>query len=712
MFYPIPEGSVFEIKDNSFGFTYSCQLPPIGFGKNVRTGAIEDVEILKRSEIPTEQYWERPSLPDDFIPKRRREKRIQENDPNYCDPYLEQIRRREWKRRLCGVWFWNYNPITKESELIYITGTHYLYISYWKFQGKFNNFRTTDRDYFYIIRYCEEDPDCLGLNEITKRKQGKTARAGCWLYERTSRMKNHHGGIQSKADDDAAEVYKKAVMHPWQKLPDFFRPNYDTNKGNAPSDALMFFRPSKRGEGAESDAEDAKKYLDSFIDYKSSTEAAYDGPELHSYVSDESGKTKKPVSIKERQNVVRYCSEIDGVMNGTHLFTTTVEIDKDKSGNDEEDNYEFQEMTAKSNPLDRDENNRTITGLYTYFLPAHKGMMFDDKYGYPDEERATVFLLNARKKLIEEGDTRGLSSFKRKNPMTFKEAFSQDGTNSLYDPELLNEQLEDIAWRNDLTEYGDLKWYKDSPFELEVVSDSGDKSFILNKVEWHPNAKGAFEKVIGWWPEEPNKVFESNGAYQPNNNFRHRIGYDTFKYDKTKSKRRSNAAAFAYQMPDSLYPSKYDDMFVLRYSARKGSRRIANMDVLMMAWLCGCQFLYERNAGDHPAEHCKEWMCGAFLMWLPGETEPGITTDGAGKTTQKICEYTEQYINENIKKVFFKTLIRKETGWLGFKVEDTEKFDEPMGAGITLVAVKGKKYRKISEHSQSIESIMPYNRAI
>ena len=62
--------------------------------------------------------------------------------------------------------------------------------------------------------------------------------------------------------------------------------------------------------------------------------------------------------------------------------------------------------------------------------------------------------------------------------------------------------------------------------------------------------------------------------------------------------------------------------------------------------------------------------------------------------------------------MYFKTLIRKETGWLGFKVEDTEKFDEPMSAGITLIAVKGKKYRKISEQTRNIESILPYQKAI
>jgi hypothetical protein len=713
MFYPIEGGSKYEIPDNAFGWTYVCNIPPVGMGVNSITGELQATDIIKRSDVPEECYWDRFVLPKQWVDRRKYEKERQKIDRSFVDPYVEEIRSREWKRRLCGVWFHNFNPKTKKVDVLYITGTHYLYSTNWKFQGKFMDFRINDMEFWYVMKYVETDPDCLGLNEITKRKLGKTARLGCWLYERTSRPPmNQHAGLQSKADDDAAEVMKKAIVQPWQKLPDFFRPIYDTMKGDDPNE-LRFFHASRRGSTTEQerDEEDA---LESWIDYGASGVAVYDGPELDSYGSDEAGKTKKPTSISERQRTVRFCSEIDGefkrkdspYFQRKQLYTTTVEIEEG-----EEDNYEFQEMTAGSNPLDRNQNNRTKTGLYTYFLPAQKGMYFD-QYGYPDEQKAIKYLLNERKKLEEDGDTRGLSSFKRKNPMSFKESFSADGTYTLYNPELLNEQLDYIVWKTDLTERGNLKWYKDSPFTIEVEDESGNKRTELNKIIWEATPHGRFEKVKGWWPKEPNKVYEQNGQYLPNNNFSFRIGYDTFKYDKTKDKRRSNAAAFAYQMKDDLFPSDFDDMFGIRYSFRPESRRVANMDVLMMAWLCGCQMLVERNAGDHYREHYKDWNCSGFLMWLPGETEPGITTDGKGKTTQTICNYTEQYINEHIKKVFFKTLIRKETGWLGFKVEDTEKFDEPMGAGITLIAVKGKQYRRIHETNQTVENLMPYNQAI
>ena len=705
MFHPIEGGSVYEVHDNAFGFIFKCQLPPIGYGVNVLTGELEEVDIIKRSDIPEEQKWERYTLPKDWNIKRKAEKERQKFDKYYIDPYLESIRAREWKRRLCGVWFWKYTQKTKESKLHYITGTHYFYITYWKFQGKFMDFRINDMEAWYIMRYCENSPFDLGANEITKRKLGKTAKLGCWLYERTSRPPfNQHAAFQSKADNDAEEVMKKAIVQPWQKLPDFFRPIYDTMKGDDPNE-LRFFHTSRRGSTALDDRDD-EDALESWIEYGASGEGVFDGPELKSYGCDEAGKTKKPVSIKERQNIVRYCSEIDGVFIGKQYYTTTVEIEPG-----EQDNYEFQEMTAMSNGLERDDNGRTMTGLLTFFLPAYKGMFFDE-YGDPDEERAKVFLLNTRKKLEEEGKTRELSSFKRKNPMTFKEAFSADGETALYDPELINNHLDDISWGKDLTERGNLEWKDGYEFERPVVKDNGEIEYILNDIEWKPNPNGRFEKVIGWMPKEPNKVFKKNGKFLPNNNYANRVGCDPFKYDKTKDKRRSNCAAFNYQIADSLHPDDiYNDMLTLRYAYRATSTRLANMDILKMVWWCGCQVLFERNV-NHWKRDFQDWNCEAFLMYLPGEDEPGIYTDGKGTVVQLICNFTESYINQFIKKVFFKTLMRKETGWLGFKVEDTQASDEPMAAGITFIAVKGKRYIKRDEKVKAIENIMPYHQAV
>lgn len=708
MFYPVENGSVYEIPDNAFGFIYRCNLPPLGYGVNSITGKLEQTDILKRSEIPQEQYWERFTLPSDYKEKRKAEEERQEFDKYYFDPYLEKIRQQEWNRRLCGVWFWNYNPKTKESSPVYITGTHYLYATYWKFQGKFMDFRINDMECWYVVKYCETDPNCLGLNEITKRKLGKTARLGCWIYERTSRMSNSHAGLQSKSDDDAQEVMKKAIVLPWQKLPHFFRPIYDTMKGDEPNE-LRFFHTSRRGSSTEKEREE--EALESWIDYGASGESVYDGPELDTYGSDESGKTKRPVNIKERQNVVRYCAEIDGEFkHRKQWYTTTVEIEEDKKGNQEEDNYDFLELTVMSNPLERDDNGRTMSGLYTYFLPAQQGMYFD-KYGYPDTNKAIVYLNNTRRKLEQEGKLRELSSFKRKNPMTFKEAFSADGSFALYNPELLNRQLDKLEWASPYTERGDLVWEDGYRVKIPEKQSNGEIKYRPSKVFWVDNPNGKYERVKNWQPKEPNKVYWRYGSYMPNNNFSIRIGCDPFRYDKTKDKRRSNCAAFAYQMADPLFPSDYDNMFTLRYVYREESTKAANEDILKMAWWCGCEVLFERNV-NHWKSDFADWECAGFLMWLPEEVEPGIISTGNSSTSsvQTICNYTEAYINEFIENVYFKTLIRKETGWLGFKVEDTEKFDEPMAAGVTLINVRGAK-RAIVQPMRDIKDYFPNTRS-
>lgn len=705
MYSPIEGGSIVEVKDNCFGFVFKCWTPPVGYGINSMTGELEETDILKRSDIPEEQYWERIPLPIDYKKRRLVEKKRQEIDKSYYDPYLERFRREDWRRRLCGVWFWRYNPFLKKSECIYLTGQQYIYINWWVYQGKMMDYREPDRETFYVYQYCQDDPFCLGTNEIMQRKNGKTGRTGCVAYERTSRLAYHHCGIQSKTDDDAKDMFKKAFVQPWKKLPDFHRPVYDLMKGDDPNDELRFFATSRRGQQAES--EEPEFSLESWVDFAASEEGGYDGPELHTYISDETGKTRRNVSVKERQRVVKMASIIDGEIRGKHFFTTTVEVD-----DDEEENEEFEQLTIQSNPLNRNENGMTISGLYTFFQPAYKYLHFD-KYGFPDEERAKQTLLNERKKYEEEGDLRGLSSIKRKKPMTFKEAFSADGARALYNPELLNDQIDNIRWRiNDFVERGDLEWVGGFEFVIEKEMPDGTKKLVPNELEWKPNANGIYEKVKGWFPRNPNSVYENNGMFLPNAVNDGTMGGDPFKYDKTKDKRRSNAASFYYQIADPLHPDKFDDMFTLRYARRPESTTIANMDILKMAWWCGCKVLFERNV-NHWKRDFEIFKCSAFLTWMPGEVEPGIYTRGNAVTSavQTICNYTETYINQFIHKVFFLTLMKKETGWLGFKVEDTEKFDEPMAAGITLISVRGIKRIRREDKIRDINSIMPLHKA-
>lgn len=659
MFRQIPNGTKVIIEGPEAPF--ECWLPPIGFGCHNDTGEVAKTDIIKRSPKAKEQYWEKQLLPKDWDARLRKEEIAKQNDPDYTDPYLDKIRLREWRRRLYGVWFYN------DGEPTYITGQHYLLLNYWKFQGKFFDFREPNKEYYYVLQYCIEDPNCLGLIEVTKRKEGKTARAGLFVWEYISRTEAKHGGIQSKTDPDAAEVFQKAVVTPWRKVPEFFRPVFDRSGGDNPSKELRFFNTSQKGN--KKNEEDPA--LESFIDFKPSLPEAYDGPELHRYVSDEAGKLKKH-SILDRHNVVMFCSEVDGIYVGKHLYTTTVE-EMESGGS------EFKELIKQSNRNERDENGRTKSGLYVYFLPANRTMYYNEKgepgfnkYGKPDIEKGTVFYMNKRKAL--QGDPRSLSSFIRKNPFTLAEAFRVDGDKCLYDSEKLNDQLDVLSWKENLTTRGNFVW-KDG------VRDS--------KVVWKDDKKGRWE--ICWLfdkPEESNNIEKIGNHYRPKNYLKFVAGADTFSHDVVLDNRRSDGAMLVKMKFDATSNSPYNNAFVCKYKYRAPTASIQYEDMLKTAVYFGCQVLFESNKNNW-----KDYFITrgyeAFLMKLPGYPDYGMP--GNAKTHQQLAEATEEYIDQSCKLVFFKDCL---TDWLEFDINNTTKFDVAMAAGYTLIADIKKLYKR------------------
>lgn len=258
-------------------------IPPNGVVFNIMNNAWEERDILSRSAKPAYQYWERAQPPADYETKRKKEMLVQKTNPEYYNPELQAYRNQEWDRRLNGLWFYNNGRGT------YLTGLHYFYLTHWKLDIGYPEFRITDLHFFYFLEYCVQDPNCMGMVEVTKRRAGKTMRAGAFLFELTSRSKNKNAGIQSKTYDDAKDnVFAKGIVMPFKYLPDFFIPIYDTEKGMTPKGELRFFKTNKRG--ANDNIFTEKVELESQITFKSSEKFAYDGTKLHRYLADEAGK--------------------------------------------------------------------------------------------------------------------------------------------------------------------------------------------------------------------------------------------------------------------------------------------------------------------------------------------------------------------------------------------------------------------------------------
>jgi hypothetical protein len=425
MFSPIEGGSSIDIQG------LVCNIPAEGYVFNLATRKVEYRGIHKRSSNPKEQYWERTPLPSWYKDVMKREdaydKKRKEDDPPFYDEQLEVYKQQEWDRRLNGFWFMNNGKPT------YITGAHYMYMQWFQIDIGYPRFRQPDLEYFYFLQYVVEDPECMGMLEVTKRRFGKTYRGGLFLYEYITRTRMTNAGIQSKTGNDAKKVFAKAVVAPFKKLPKFFRPEYDTSLGITPKSEIRFQQTNVRGKKAEDNIE--KEELGSMIDWGSADTIHYDGQKIHRYFSDEWAKTTE-VNIYDRHEVIRYCLlDDEGKIIGKALYSSTVEkLETERDG--------IQDAARKlwddSDQNAKQPNGRTPSGLYRFFMSADRAKNFD-LYGIPDVEKTIKEILADRESVKH--NTRSLAKRIKKEARTIEEAFSNDADDCIFNVQNINAQI-------------------------------------------------------------------------------------------------------------------------------------------------------------------------------------------------------------------------------------------------------------------------------
>jgi hypothetical protein len=399
-----------------------CNLPPDGYVYNIITKQLEFRGVYERDKNISEQYWKRIPMPSWYADTMKKwdefDKKKKDDELEFYDEKLEEFKRQEWDRRLNGFWYMNNGKPT------YLTGLHYLYLQWWSIDIGYPKFRMPDLEKFYFMEYCIQDPLCMGMLEVTKRRFGKSFVAGLFVTEYTTRTKMTNGGIQSKTGSDAKKFFAKTVVNPFRRLPKFFRPEYDMSLGVNPKSEMRFQKTNVRGKKAEENVD--KDELGSVIDHQSADTVAYDGQKLHRYVADECGKTTE-VNVYDRHEVVRYCLlDDEGQIIGKALYTTTVEkLTTEKDGVQDA----FKLLWEESNQEKRQDNGTTSSGLYRFFMSAKRTRNFDD-FGHPDEEKTLAQILADRDTV--KNNQRALSARIRKEPLTIDEAFSTDSDKCIF----------------------------------------------------------------------------------------------------------------------------------------------------------------------------------------------------------------------------------------------------------------------------------------
>jgi len=416
MYEKIEGGTIIDIQG------LKCNLPPDGYVYNIITKQLEFRGVYERDKNIGEQYWKRIPMPSWHADTMKKwdefDKKKKDDELEFYDERLEEFKRQEWDRRLNGFWYMNNGKPT------YLTGLHYLYLQWWSIDIGYPKFRIPDLEKFYFMEYCIQDPLCMGMLEVTKRRFGKSFVAGLFVTEYTTRTKMTNGGIQSKTGSDAKKFFAKTVVNPFRRLPKFFRPEYDMSLGVNPKSEMRFQKTNVRGKKAEENVD--KDELGSVIDHQSADTVAYDGQKLHRYVADECGKTTE-VNVYDRHEVVRYCLlDDEGQIIGKALYTTTVEkLTTEKDGVQDA----FKLLWEESNQEKRQDNGTTSSGLYRFFMSAKRTRNFDD-FGFPDEEK-TLAQISADRDTVK-NNQRALSARIRKEPLTIDEAFSTDSDKCIF----------------------------------------------------------------------------------------------------------------------------------------------------------------------------------------------------------------------------------------------------------------------------------------
>jgi hypothetical protein len=640
MYEKIEGGSIIDVQG------LKCNLPPEGYVFNLITKQVEFRGVYKRSEIESEQYWKRILLPDWYQDTMKKwdefDKKKKDDESEFYDERLEEYKKQEWDRRLNGFWYMN------NGKPLFLTGLHYLYLQWWPIDIGYPKFRIPDLEKFYFMDYCIQDPLCMGMLEVTKRRFGKSFVAGLFVSEYITRTKMTNGGIQSKTGSDAKKFFAKTVVNPFRRLPKFFRPEYDMSLGVNPKTEMRFQKTNVRGKKAEDSVD--KDELGSIIDHQSADTVAYDGQKLHRYVADECGKTTE-VNVYDRHEVVRYCLlDDEGKIIGKALYTTTVEkLTTEKDGVQDA----FKLLWEESNQDKRQDNGTTSSGLYRFFMSAKRTRNFDD-FGFPDENKTLDQILADRETV--KNNSRALSARVRKEPLTIDEAFSTDSDKCIFN-------VMNIGARE--------QYLKENPVLKRHIVFYRD---IDQTVKWRNinDKEEDFHWVITQFPKagEENKHTFDVKTRKPARVSDGAIAIDGYS-NSQGGKYGSKASAWIGRRYDLLNPETTGKAIGHLYG-RPQIKETLHEQVLLAAEFYGYQAWYEHNSDDYLSyfrDRGRVGYLGSYPISTidPSKRETAERHKGFPTTPFSLTKQTDvgiMYFESHIDSIDFENLL-----------EDAKKFD-------------------------------------
>jgi hypothetical protein len=662
-----------------------------------------DEEVLFKKE----QKFVRPVPPnylkewmDEFVyetenTRKQQEKNPEKNIPDYIHPHQEELNKweeQEFERCTNGIWFWNKGVKT------YLTNDHYKYLTSWELYFGFPDYRETDKETWYWVKYWEEDPSSFGGTFNTIRREGKSAKMGFWLMNRTSTSFSHFAGMQGEDNMKIKDFYDEMVMNPFYRLPYYHQPQYDTN--TLQKKGILFTEPPKKNKKRKVGK---RVVLGSKIDYRTSEPNKYDQAMLNSYVMEEAGKTIV-CSVKDRWKFVKPCLKKGIYIRGKAFIGTTVEY-MDVSG---KGGKAYQKLCLESDYDIRQKNGQTISGLYASLMPGDCALEgFFDEHGIPDRKAAMKWILDERDAVKD--NPKDYSDLVRKYPTNWNEVFYISADKCEFNVTILQDRKAELQMNPPPIRRVNLSWQDGKRFTKVVMSDDPANGWC--KMAWIPK-----DKELELLNNVGVRIENGKQKYFPKNNSVFSAGTDPIDYGVKVDNMSAEGTDSRRSRPVMSVKRKYDpniDGFLsqelLERRAKekypyKTNKRILMMDqrpgepniyferCLMICWLLGVPMMCESQKPG-VINYFKEHGCEDFQLnkYVPSaQMKPSDFVDGTPASTMMNQELTGLLASLIEYFGHVEPFVEFVEDYLLFDPTDTKKFDYAMCAGWNEVAEKVK----------------------
>ena len=701
-------------------YGYNSDYDFIVISKTGKIGQIIEIQNLrialpaadkpfKRSEKKAEQYWERQEYPKEL---NRIKSRFdwEEYDNDFKEKWYDYIDE-EFTKRDQGYWFYI------KGEIVYITGTHYMYLQWSKIDIGAPDYRESNRLFFIFWEACKADNRCYGMCYLKNRRSGFSFMSSAELVNQATISSDARFGILSKSGSDAKKMFTDKVVPISVNYPFFFKPIQDGM--DRPKTELAYRVPASKLTRRKLESNEQLRELDGLdttIDWKNTGDNSYDGEKLKLLAHDESGKWERPDNILNNWRVTKTTLRLGRRIVGKCMMGSTSNA-LDKGGNN------FKKLYRNSDVTKRNRNGQTSSGLYSLFIPMewnYEGYM--DTYGSP------VFLtpkdkvygidgLSVEIGVIEhweneaEGlkeDQDGLNEFYRQFPRTEKHAFRDETKQSLFNLVKIYEQIDYNEGINNIKKIskGNFQW-------SNGVKDT--------RVVFIPSNNGRFN--ISWFPDSTlqNRVILKDGKKFPGNEHVGAFGCDSYDISGTVDGRGSNGSL--HGLTKFSMEAAPPNHFFLEYIARPETAEIFFEDVLMACVFYGMPILAENNK-PRLLYYFKRRGYRGFSINRPdkiwnklsvAEKEVGGIPNSGEDIKQAHAAAIETYISNYVGRIdeSYGDMFHQPTleDWATFNINNRTKHDASISSGLAIMACNKNKYKpNLDRATKSINlGIKKYN---